>query len=225
MSATNRTANYNLPQFVSTDIPTWLTDVNGAMSTIDTAIKGVADSVVVARGETSAVDARVDATNANVATVAQSVATAEQNIATLQQGLGVANSNITANTQKIGTATLDTVAQTLSGAINELKAEQGATSAYDLLLNTSTEGTFTLNHDLADYKFLLIEGFATSVTYNMGFLPVHAVLNDNAMSGFKHMFGMNTGGSDRHIAIKFNSGTSVVVSDRNALNLRLYGFN
>lgn len=120
MSATNRTTNYNLPQFVATDVPTWLTDVNGAMSTIDTSIKGVADSVTVARGETSAVNARVDATNANVSTLAQSVTTAEQNIATLQQGLGVANSNITANTQKIGTATLDTVAQTLSGAVNEL---------------------------------------------------------------------------------------------------------
>lgn len=225
MSATNRTQNYNLPQFVATDIPTWLTDVNGAMSTIDTAIKGVADSVVVARGETSAVDARVDATNANVSTLSQSVTTAEQNIATLQQGLGVANSNITANTQKIGTATLDTVAQTLSGAINELKAEQGATGAYDLLLNTGNEGTYTLNHDLADYKFLLIEGFASQVTYNMSVLPVHAVLNDGAMSGFKHMVGMNTSGTDRHVAVKFTNSTTVVVSDRNSLNLRLYGFN
>ena len=27
MGATNRTTNYNLPQFVATDVPTWLTDV------------------------------------------------------------------------------------------------------------------------------------------------------------------------------------------------------
>lgn len=121
MGATNRTTNYNLPQFVATDVPTWLTDVNGAMSTIDTSIKGVADSVTVVHGEVNAVDARVDTTNGNVTTLAQRVTTAEQNISTLQQGLGVANSNISANADKIGTATLQTTAQTLSGAINEIR--------------------------------------------------------------------------------------------------------
>ena len=39
MGATNRTQNYNLPQFVGSDKPTWLGDVNGAMSTIDTQMK------------------------------------------------------------------------------------------------------------------------------------------------------------------------------------------
>ncbi len=128
MGATNRTTNYNLPQFVATDVPTWLTDVNGAMATIDTSIKGVADSVTTARAETDAVDARVDATNTAVSDVAQRVTTAEQNISTLQQGLGVANSNIGANTTKIGSATLDTTAQTLSDAVNELHENVTATN-------------------------------------------------------------------------------------------------
>ena len=44
MSHTNSTANYNLPQFVGTDTPAWLTDVNGAMSAIDTQMKTNADS-------------------------------------------------------------------------------------------------------------------------------------------------------------------------------------
>ena len=38
MSHTNTTPNYNLPQFVGSDKPAWLTDVNNAMSAIDTAI-------------------------------------------------------------------------------------------------------------------------------------------------------------------------------------------
>jgi hypothetical protein len=38
MSATNKTANYNLPEFVGTDKPSWLTDFNGAMTKIDTAL-------------------------------------------------------------------------------------------------------------------------------------------------------------------------------------------
>lgn len=39
MGATNRTQNYNLPQFVGSDKPTWLGDFNGAMGSIDTQMK------------------------------------------------------------------------------------------------------------------------------------------------------------------------------------------
>ena len=42
MSHTNETLNYKLPQFVDTDQPTWLGDVNGAMLSIDTAIHDAA---------------------------------------------------------------------------------------------------------------------------------------------------------------------------------------
>ena len=38
MGHTNSTVNYNLPQFVGTDKPSWLGDVNGAFLAIDTAI-------------------------------------------------------------------------------------------------------------------------------------------------------------------------------------------
>ena len=48
MSHTNSTLNYNLPQFVGTDKPTWLNDVNGAMSAIDTQMKANADSATTA---------------------------------------------------------------------------------------------------------------------------------------------------------------------------------
>ena len=39
MGATNKTQNYNLPQFVGSDKPTWLGDFNVAMSAIDTQMK------------------------------------------------------------------------------------------------------------------------------------------------------------------------------------------
>lgn len=38
MSATNKTANYELPEFVGTDKPSWLIDFNGAMTIIDGAL-------------------------------------------------------------------------------------------------------------------------------------------------------------------------------------------
>lgn len=44
MSHSNSTPNYGLPQFVTTDKPFWLTDVNTAYSDIDTAIKAAKDT-------------------------------------------------------------------------------------------------------------------------------------------------------------------------------------
>ena len=38
MSSTNKTTNYSLPIFIGSDVPSWLTDFNGAMQLIDTAI-------------------------------------------------------------------------------------------------------------------------------------------------------------------------------------------
>lgn len=45
MSSTNHTANYNLPQFVGTDKPAWLGDINPAMTAIDGQMKTNADGV------------------------------------------------------------------------------------------------------------------------------------------------------------------------------------
>lgn len=45
MSATNHTTNYNLPQYVSTDKPTYLVDFNTAMRDIDTAIHNNATNI------------------------------------------------------------------------------------------------------------------------------------------------------------------------------------
>lgn len=51
MSHTNSTTNYNLPQFVGTDQPAWLTDINGAFSAIDTAVKNASDTATTASGD------------------------------------------------------------------------------------------------------------------------------------------------------------------------------
>lgn len=55
MAHTNSTTHYSLPQFVTTDKPAWLTDINGAFSAIDTAIYNAKDA---------ADDAQADATQA-----------------------------------------------------------------------------------------------------------------------------------------------------------------
>lgn len=44
MSATNKTKNYELPIFTTTDVPSWLTDFNGAMNKIDTCVKSASET-------------------------------------------------------------------------------------------------------------------------------------------------------------------------------------
>ena len=48
MSYTNHTTNYNLPQYVGTDKPTYLGDFNTAMGAIDTQMKANADAASAA---------------------------------------------------------------------------------------------------------------------------------------------------------------------------------
>ena len=48
MSHTNSTPNYNLPQFIGADKPSWLNDVNDALTAIDTQMKANAYSATTA---------------------------------------------------------------------------------------------------------------------------------------------------------------------------------
>lgn len=45
MTATNKTSNYQLSQFVGTDRPTWLGDYNSDMAKIDAQMKANADAI------------------------------------------------------------------------------------------------------------------------------------------------------------------------------------
>lgn len=73
MSHTNTTTNYGLPQFITTDKPAWLTDVNVAYSAIDTAMKN--NQTAAASAQSDATQALSDASGADTkATTADSKA-------------------------------------------------------------------------------------------------------------------------------------------------------
>lgn len=75
MSSTNRTTNYNLPQFISTDKPTWLGDVNGAMNAIDAQMKSNADAA-----DDAAATANAAATQTEMNTVSGKVSSLESTV-------------------------------------------------------------------------------------------------------------------------------------------------
>ena len=109
MSATNHTTNYNLPQFIGTDKPTWLTDVNGALNTIDTQMKANADSATSA--STSATTANTNiGTLANLETTAKTDAVSAINEVNTKAG----NAQSTANTAVSDASNAQTTANTAS---------------------------------------------------------------------------------------------------------------
>lgn len=59
MSSTNKTANYELSQFIGTDKPTWLSDVNGDMLKIDTQMKANADAATAAAGSATSANSAI----------------------------------------------------------------------------------------------------------------------------------------------------------------------
>lgn len=88
MPATNKTTNFNLPQFIATDIPTWLDDVNDAMLKIDTALQNIKTTGSTNKSDISKIET-------NLQTINSSIASANGNITTLQSSVNSLNSQVT----------------------------------------------------------------------------------------------------------------------------------
>lgn len=100
MSATQKTTNYQLPIFVGTDIPSWLTDFNGAMEKIDTVVKQASTTGGVTK---SYVDNIRDELQSAITQLSTRVTTIETSIASIKTTLenalviGTAAAGVTAD--------------------------------------------------------------------------------------------------------------------------------
>ena len=77
MSYTNRTPNFDLPQWIGTDKPTFLGDFNSAFSAIDTAMKNNEDAAAAAVGTANAASATATSANTNANTALNTANTAK----------------------------------------------------------------------------------------------------------------------------------------------------
>ena len=118
MGHTNTTPNYNLPQFLGSDKPAWLTDVNNAMSAIDTAIAAAKAAADNASGAAAALATTVGGHTTQLETLSNTVT---------NQGASIVSQGNAINTisELIGNGTPTTTDHTLIGAINELNAKEG----------------------------------------------------------------------------------------------------
>jgi hypothetical protein len=85
MASTNKTPNYNLPQWIGTDHPTFSGDFNGAFSAIDTAMNS----------------------NKSAAESAQATATAAQSTAQTAQSTAESAQAASANATRVSPMTCD----------------------------------------------------------------------------------------------------------------------
>ena len=109
------TTNYNLTIFEQNDVPSWLSDWNGNMTDIDTAI---AAAKVAADGAQSTASGAQNASEQNASAIESLSTTVTQQGGTLTNLAGAVN---TINSL-IGNGTPTTTDQTIIGAINEINA-------------------------------------------------------------------------------------------------------
>lgn len=93
MGHTNITPNYSLPQFIDSDKPAWLDDVNKAYSAIDTALKANADAITQTAGNIP------DVTRIN-----EQIAEVKASNSLLQEQVTAVNKNVALQDAKINTA-------------------------------------------------------------------------------------------------------------------------
>ena len=120
---TNKTANYNLPQYLGTDKAEWL-DNNAAFATIDTALKEASLNAESAGSNatnagTAAAQAKSAADNAQaIATRAQSTAdTNASNIAGLNTRVAQVETGVANNTRALGGFSFVALTQTQYDAL------------------------------------------------------------------------------------------------------------
>lgn len=145
MASTNKTANYELSQYIGADIPNPLTDYNSDMEKIDTVLAGIATvageakeggdtaNAIIGSGEleteaqtligaVNELKGEDDGLKSRVGTVETGLNSVNNSLATTNQALTNATNRVTSLETKVGNEELDTTAQSVTGAINELKA-------------------------------------------------------------------------------------------------------
>lgn len=101
MSHTNQTANYHLPQFIGTDKPAWLVDVNQAMADIDTQMKANETASATAEADAQSALSGVTALNSQVGGIQTSVTALETQAPLDEAQIETNRQNIATNAQNI----------------------------------------------------------------------------------------------------------------------------
>ena len=184
-SSTNKTANYDLPQFVGTDKPTWLGDINEAMADIDagmhenaTNISSMASDVATASATASqasqdvaGLTSTVNTLSGNVAAVTTTANNAQQTATSALNTANTANGKADTNASNIATNTSDIT--TINTKVAGLQGKVLWTNSN--VTNSFAGQTVTLSESLANYdsyEILYRQSTVADRVMSTGILPV-----------------------------------------------------
>ena len=119
MSATNLTKNLKLPQFVASDKPSWLGDVNGAMKNIDDGIGVIKGDITKASDTASSAKSQSDANTVTLGNVNTELTNIGNRVTALEAGGGTEQLEQRVNTLSADVETLQTRADTFEEEIAE----------------------------------------------------------------------------------------------------------
>lgn len=160
MSSTNKTENYELSQFVGTDIPSILNDYNGDMRKIDSAIKAVAN----AEGSSAV----------NIASLQATVGQHSTEISELNSGVNNLTGRVVADEEAVNdiTARVDVIEDNMS------------TTAITIARDTYTSFRLGLNHLYSLISALSVKQLMGS-KLKIGQLVFHVCNIDNSTIRFE----------------------------------------
>ena len=196
-ASTNKTANYELPQFVGTDKPTWLGDFNEAMSDIDVGMHENASDIA---------SMKTDVTNA-----AQAASQASQDVTKLTATVNTLSSTVTSVQ-----TTANNAQSTANSALNVANSKVGTSDLLDLVypvgsiylsVNSTTPATlFGGTWEQVKDTFLLGSGDSYTLG-NTGGEATHKLTVDEIPS-HTHSAGSNSGGFFAHATggINYDAG-------------------
>lgn len=238
MSHTNSTTHYNLPQFVGTDTPGWLTDVNAAMSGIDTAIYQRQTDIAANTSSITQNTAAITTANTRIDTLASRMTSAEEDIDAAGASITALQTTSAQHTTDI--ASLATRVTNLSADDISYDDSGSAITANDVqtainmllpvtLFDTETHDSGTLSESIENYKRVKIFYHSDDGQYNCAEIYnngspalIASVILGTATGATMTYYGKSgrigiTGGTalkiDRGANVNIRNGQSAAVSE------------
>lgn len=159
MSATNLTQNLKLPQFVASDKPSWLGDVNGAMKNIDDGIGVIKGDITKVSNTASSAKSQSDANTVTLGNVNTELENIGNRVTALEAGGGTEQLEQRVTTLSTNVEALQTRADTFEEDIT-----QNGTNITNVTSRVTTlETTTKTNSDNITSLLSTTEGLTTTV--------------------------------------------------------------
>ena len=194
---TNETANYELPQFVGTDKPTWLGDFNEAMADIDAGMHENASDIASMASDVATATQAASQASSDVATLTGTVNTLSSTVSSVQttannasqtasSALNTANTaNGKADTNASAISTINSTISSLSDKIDESESFSSTEveigtwidgkPLYRTVVNTGAlpnNTTKTIPHSISNIKKITFLHGVAHNTVTDGYIPL-----------------------------------------------------